>query len=162
MVSQNIARSAGVAGSEKARLASGSKPDASGEGKKQNFLQRVWSWIRGEGGGVNLTRNYRGGAGGGYQIGNISESSYGGVGGMVNTISNSAYGGDNNVAFNWGNPVDKILHLDTAQVSNTQIKATEDKLGLNDSIFIQWCRNIVFFIRSIQTIKYIIGRKMNQ
>lgn len=37
-----------------------------------------------------------------------------------------------------GNPVDKILHLDTAQVSNTQIKATEDKLGLNDSIFIQW------------------------
>ena len=108
VVSQNIARSAGVAGSEKARLASGSKPDASGEGKKQNFLQRVWSWIRGEGGGVNLTRNYRGGAGGGYQIGNISESSYGGVGGMVNTISNSAYGGDNNVAFNWGNPVDKM------------------------------------------------------
>ncbi|MBO1197789.1 ABC transporter permease [Staphylococcus simiae] len=37
-----------------------------------------------------------------------------------------------------GNPVDKILHLDVAQVSSEQIKATEDKLGLNDSIFSQW------------------------
>lgn len=37
-----------------------------------------------------------------------------------------------------GNPVGKILHLDTSQVSNSQIKATENKLGLNDSIFSQW------------------------
>lgn len=37
-----------------------------------------------------------------------------------------------------GNPVDKILHLDVAQVSSEQIKATEDKLGLNDSFFSQW------------------------
>ncbi|HEK6110480.1 TPA: ABC transporter permease subunit [Staphylococcus aureus] len=32
-----------------------------------------------------------------------------------------------------GNPVDKILHLDVAQVSTEQINATKDKLGLNDS-----------------------------
>ncbi len=112
VVSQNIARSAGAAGSERARLEEGSNPDASGEGKKQSFLSRVWNWIRGgEGGGVNLTRNYKGGTGGGFPIGNVGESAYGGgagYGGMVNTISNSAYGGDN-IAF-WGgkNPVEKM------------------------------------------------------
>lgn len=37
-----------------------------------------------------------------------------------------------------GNPVNQILHLDTAQVSQSQIKSTEQKLGLNDSIFVQW------------------------
>ena len=37
-----------------------------------------------------------------------------------------------------GNPVNKILHLDTTQVSQSQIRATEQKLGLNDSIFSQW------------------------
>lgn len=37
-----------------------------------------------------------------------------------------------------GNPVNKILHLDTTQVSQYQIQATEQKLGLNDSIFVQW------------------------
>lgn len=40
--------------------------------------------------------------------------------------------------FSPGNPVDKILHLDVAQISTEQVKATEDKLGLNDSIFSQW------------------------
>lgn len=37
-----------------------------------------------------------------------------------------------------GNPVDKILHLDVAQVSTEQINATKDKLGLNDSLLVQW------------------------
>ena len=37
-----------------------------------------------------------------------------------------------------GNPVNKILHLNTTQVSQSQIQATEQKLGLNDSIFVQW------------------------
>lgn len=37
-----------------------------------------------------------------------------------------------------GNPVDKILHLDISHVSNEQIETTENKLGLNDPIFIQW------------------------
>ena len=37
-----------------------------------------------------------------------------------------------------GNPVDKILHLDISHVSNEQIETTENKLGLNNPIFIQW------------------------
>lgn len=37
-----------------------------------------------------------------------------------------------------GNPVDKILHLDISHVSHEQIETTKNKLGLNDSIFIQW------------------------
>lgn len=37
-----------------------------------------------------------------------------------------------------GNPVDKILHLDVAQVSTEQINATKEKLGLNDSLLVQW------------------------
>ncbi|HCX0546548.1 TPA: ABC transporter permease [Staphylococcus aureus] len=37
-----------------------------------------------------------------------------------------------------GNPVDKILHLDVARVSTEQINATKDKLGLNDSLLVQW------------------------
>ena len=32
-----------------------------------------------------------------------------------------------------GNPVNKILHLDTSQVSQSQIKATEHQLGLDHS-----------------------------
>ena len=37
-----------------------------------------------------------------------------------------------------GNPVDKILHLDISHVSHEQIETTENKLGLNNPIFIQW------------------------
>ncbi|GJF43914.1 ABC transporter permease [Staphylococcus argenteus] len=37
-----------------------------------------------------------------------------------------------------GNPVDKILHLDVAHVSAEQINATEEKLGLKDSLVSQW------------------------
>ena len=36
------------------------------------------------------------------------------------------------------NPVDKILHLDISHVSHEQIETTENKLGLNNPIFIQW------------------------
>lgn len=37
-----------------------------------------------------------------------------------------------------GNPVNKILHLDTSQVSQSQIKATEHQLGLDHSLLSQW------------------------
>lgn len=37
-----------------------------------------------------------------------------------------------------GNPVDKILHLDVSHVSAEQINATEEKLGLKNSIISQW------------------------
>ncbi len=37
-----------------------------------------------------------------------------------------------------GNPVDKILHLDVAQVFDATIQSIEDKLGLNDSLLVQW------------------------
>ncbi|KZK56798.1 hypothetical protein A4W98_05665 [Staphylococcus epidermidis] len=36
-----------------------------------------------------------------------------------------------------GNPVDKILHLDISPVSHEQIETTENKLCLNNPIFIQ-------------------------
>lgn len=37
-----------------------------------------------------------------------------------------------------GDPVDKILHLDVSNVSSNQINDTKDKLGLNDSVFMQY------------------------
>ncbi|HLR19476.1 MAG TPA: nickel ABC transporter permease [Staphylococcus sp.] len=37
-----------------------------------------------------------------------------------------------------GNPVDKILHIDVANVSSAQIEATQEKLGLNQPIVIQY------------------------
>jgi peptide/nickel transport system permease protein len=37
-----------------------------------------------------------------------------------------------------GDPVDKILHLDVSNVSSDQINDTKDKLGLNDSVFMQY------------------------
>jgi peptide/nickel transport system permease protein len=37
-----------------------------------------------------------------------------------------------------GDPVDKILHLDVSNVSSDQINDTKDKLGLNDSVFVQY------------------------
>ncbi|MDT3960399.1 nickel ABC transporter permease [Staphylococcus kloosii] len=37
-----------------------------------------------------------------------------------------------------GDPVDKILHLDVSNVSSDQINKTKDKLGLNDSVFMQY------------------------
>jgi peptide/nickel transport system permease protein len=37
-----------------------------------------------------------------------------------------------------GDPVDKILHLDVSNVSSDQINETKDKLGLNDSVFMQY------------------------
>ncbi|MCS4486291.1 nickel ABC transporter permease [Staphylococcus americanisciuri] len=37
-----------------------------------------------------------------------------------------------------GDPIDKILHLDVANVSNEQIDATKKKLGLDQSPFIQY------------------------
>lgn len=46
-----------------------------------------------------------------------------------------------------GNPVDKILHLDVAQVSTEQINATKDKLGLNDSLLVQ--RNYLMLIDTL-------------
>ena len=50
IVTQNIARGATVAGSEEQRRSIGSSPDASGESKKKNFLQRMWGWVTGQGG----------------------------------------------------------------------------------------------------------------
>lgn len=37
-----------------------------------------------------------------------------------------------------GDPVNKILHLDVANVSSTQVAETKEKLGLNQSIFVQY------------------------
>ncbi|ANQ65232.1 nickel ABC transporter permease [Staphylococcus equorum] len=45
-----------------------------------------------------------------------------------------------------GDPVDKILHLDVANVSSEQIEATKQKLGLDQPVviqYIQWLRQIV-------------------
>jgi len=112
IVTQNIARGATVAGSEEQRRSIGSSPDASGENKKKNFLQKMWGWVTGsKGGGGNVIKNYRGGQGSGGPIGNVGESAQGG-GGIINTISNSAYGGDNgNVAFNFfKDPVKKLKY----------------------------------------------------
>ncbi|WP_436962959.1 nickel ABC transporter permease [Staphylococcus succinus] len=55
-----------------------------------------------------------------------------------------------------GDPVNKILHLDVANVSNDQIKATKEKLGLNQPIliqYIQWLGQIIRlnFGKSYQT-----------
>ena len=112
LVSQNISRDSAISGSEAGRRASGSNPDASGENKKKNFLQRMWGWVTGAGssGGGTSIRNYRGGySGGGGPIGNVGESAQGG--GTISGISNSNYGGSNvgNLAF-WGgsSPVDKM------------------------------------------------------
>ena len=44
-----------------------------------------------------------------------------------------------------GNPVDKILHLDISHVSHEQIETTENKLGLNNPIFIQWWHWFIIF-----------------
>ena len=106
LVSQNIARDSAISGSEAGRRAAGSSPDASGENKKRNFLQRMWGWVTGAGGsgGGTSIRNYRGG---GYSIGNVGESAQGGG----SSISNSNYGGStaNSIAFfGGGNPVDKM------------------------------------------------------
>ena len=113
IVTQNIARGATVAGSEEQRRSIGSSPDASGENKKKNLLQRMWGWVTGsKGGGGNVIRNYRAGQGSGGPIGNVGESAQGG-GGIINTISNSAYGGDNgNVAFNFFKDPVKQLKYD--------------------------------------------------
>jgi len=37
-----------------------------------------------------------------------------------------------------GDPVDKILHLDVANVSNEQIEATKERLGLNQPVIVQY------------------------
>ncbi|WP_436854339.1 nickel ABC transporter permease [Staphylococcus caeli] len=45
-----------------------------------------------------------------------------------------------------GDPVDKILHLDVANVSNDQIESTKERLGLNQPMivqYIQWLGQIV-------------------
>ncbi|NLK10518.1 MAG: ABC transporter permease, partial [Staphylococcus equorum] len=45
-----------------------------------------------------------------------------------------------------GDPVDKILHLDVANVSSEQIEATKQKLGLDQPVviqYIQWLGQIV-------------------
>ena len=37
-----------------------------------------------------------------------------------------------------GDPVNKLLHIDVANVSQDKIEAVRDKLGLNQPILIQW------------------------
>lgn len=47
-----------------------------------------------------------------------------------------------------GDPVDKILHLDIANVSSDQVEATREKLGLNQPVimqYFQWLGQIVQF-----------------
>ncbi|WP_182477360.1 nickel ABC transporter permease [Staphylococcus succinus] len=61
-----------------------------------------------------------------------------------------------------GDPVNKILHLDVANVSNDQIKATKEKLGLNQPIliqYIQWLGQIIRlnFGKSYQTGEPVIN-----
>ncbi|PTI75227.1 peptide ABC transporter permease [Staphylococcus succinus] len=61
-----------------------------------------------------------------------------------------------------GDPINKILHLDVANVSNDQIKATKEKLGLNQPIliqYIQWLGQIVRlnFGKSYQTGEPVIN-----
>ena len=61
-----------------------------------------------------------------------------------------------------GNPVDKILHLDTAQVSNAQIKATEDKLGLNESLLVQWWHWIIQILHLDLGVSYQTNEPVSQ
>lgn len=61
-----------------------------------------------------------------------------------------------------GDPINKILHLDVANVSNDQIKATKEKLGLNQPIliqYIQWLGQIIRlnFGKSYQTGEPVIN-----
>lgn len=45
-----------------------------------------------------------------------------------------------------GDPVNKILHLDVANVSASQVSETKEKLGLNQPIIVQygqWLNQIV-------------------
>ena len=101
VVSGNIAREAAVG-----KEGSGGGEDGmttGSENKKKGWMQNIWNWITGSGGGTNITRNYRG-TGGAFGGGNLGESGYGG--GIISSISNSSYGGDNNIAF--GNPVNKL------------------------------------------------------
>lgn len=61
-----------------------------------------------------------------------------------------------------GDPIDKIFHLDVANVSHSQIVKTREKLGLNQSIFvqyIQWLWQIVHlnFGQSYQTGEPVIN-----
>ncbi len=61
-----------------------------------------------------------------------------------------------------GDPISKILHLDVANVSNEQIKATKEKLGLNQPIliqYIQWLGQIIRlnFGKSYQTGEPVIN-----
>ena len=45
-----------------------------------------------------------------------------------------------------GDPVDKVLHLDVANVSSEQIEATKERLGLNQSPvmqYFQWLGQII-------------------
>ncbi|PHK49910.1 nickel ABC transporter permease [Staphylococcus edaphicus] len=46
-----------------------------------------------------------------------------------------------------GDPVDKILHLDVANVSSDQIEATKAKLGLNQPIVIQYVQWLVQIVQ---------------
>ncbi|PTI12344.1 peptide ABC transporter permease [Staphylococcus warneri] len=61
-----------------------------------------------------------------------------------------------------GNPVDKILHLDTAQVSNAQIKATENKLGLNESLLAQWWHWIIQILHLDLGVSYQTNEPVSQ
>ncbi|WP_176721579.1 nickel ABC transporter permease [Staphylococcus casei] len=61
-----------------------------------------------------------------------------------------------------GDPISKILHLDVANISNEQIKATKEKLGLNQPIliqYIQWLGQIIRlnFGKSYQTGEPVIN-----
>ncbi|PNZ60092.1 peptide ABC transporter permease [Staphylococcus casei] len=61
-----------------------------------------------------------------------------------------------------GDPISKILHLDVANVSNEQIKATKENLGLNQPIliqYIQWLGQIIRlnFGKSYQTGEPVIN-----
>lgn len=45
-----------------------------------------------------------------------------------------------------GDPIDKILHLDVANVSSDQIEATKAKLGLDQPViiqYVQWLGQII-------------------
>lgn len=61
-----------------------------------------------------------------------------------------------------GNPIDKILQLDVANVSSTQIEATKEKLGLNQPLIVQYFQWLTHIVRLDFGLSYQTGSPVIQ